>query len=109
MDVRVRQRKAGQDRGNALVGERRHDRQRAAAADEERPGPDRALERVKTELDGRRFRIDETGRCGREAGHLQLRALRRRLPQQPLGFGRDLLRVLPRGKPDREVRVRLDR
>ena len=108
MDIRVRQCEAGQDRRNPLVGECRHDRQRAPGADEERPGPESALERVQAELDRRRSRIDETWPGRREPVDLELRTLGRRPAHEPLGLGGDLLGILPGSKPDRHVRVPLD-
>ena len=95
--------------GDALVGERRHDRQRAAGADQRRPAAERALERVEPELDHLRVGRDEPGRSRRPQLDLDVRAGRSAFTQQPLDDGRDLLDLLPGRETDRHVRDRLDR
>ena len=70
------------------VDERGDDRQRAARAEQQRPRAERPLERVEAELDRARVGRNEPGRRRRPALDLELRSLRRGLPQQPLDLGR---------------------
>src|SRR2546423_1341833 len=65
--------------------------------------------RVEYELNRRRLGIDEPWGRGREPRDLELCALRGGLAQQPLDLRCDLLGILARREPDREVRVRLHR
>ena len=60
-------------------------------------------------VDGRRVRRDEAGGRGRPAFDLEVGARGRRLAQEALEMRIDLLDVLSRGEPDRDVRLRLDR
>ena len=104
------EREAGDDRRDALVDERRHDRQRAAGADEQRAAAHRLLEGVRAELHRLRVGRHEARRPRtRAARTLELGALGRGLAQQPLDRGRDLLDVLAGREPDREVRLGRDR
>ena len=63
-----------------LVGERGHDRQRAAGADEQRPHAEHLLERVEAELDRGRVGRNERRRRARPTAIVDVgaRAARRR-------------------------------
>jgi hypothetical protein len=105
VDVRVGERKAGDDRRDAPLGQRRGDRESAAGAGQRRPHPEHPLERTQAELDGRRVGRDERGRGGGEQLDLELGARRRGGAQEPVDLGRDLVGILAGRQPDRQVRV----
>src|SRR5919201_4343262 len=65
VDVALREREAAQDGRDALVGERRDDRERPAGANQQRPASERALEGAERELDCGLLRPDEARRIGR--------------------------------------------
>ena len=103
MDVRAGEREAGEDRGNAPVGERGDERDRPAGAEEERAAAEDALEGVLGEADGGSVRRDQPRRGGRPPLDLQLGALGRSLAQEALERRGDLLDVLPGREPDGDV------
>ena len=92
VDVGAREREAGQDRGDAAVGERRHERDRAPGAQQQRPAAEDALEGVLGEAHGGGVRRDQPGR-GR-ASAARRRARRRRA--RPRGGGARTRRRSPR-------------
>ena len=90
MHVALDQRDAAEDRRDALVAERRDDRQRAARADEQRAAAGRpARTRPAPSLTAAASAGTRPGPRRRPALDLHVRARRRRLAQQPLDLRRD--------------------
>ena len=105
--MRVGQAEAGDHGRDAVVGERRDDRERAAAANQGGPLAKRALERVEAELDGLRVRRHESRRRRGPQLDLDVGACRGGGAEDPLDLGRDLFHLLAGREADRHVRDRL--
>ena len=97
--------KPREDRRDALVRERGHDRQRAAGAHEQRPRAERLLERLEAEPDRRAS--GGTRPAGAADDTARPRARRPRAPPRGAAARRRgaISRLLARREPDREVRL----
>ena len=94
---------AGDDRGDAALGERGQHGQRAAGADERGPAAGGPLERAARGLQRGQLGI-ERARLGAVGAEDQLGALGQRVAQQPLEVGGDLLASAGRRRSARTAR-----
>ena len=105
VDARLGERDARQDDGHPALRQRGHDRERAAAADEQRLAAEDLLERLQAELDRRRLRVDDRGRRAAVVAKVDLGAGGRGVVDQLLDRLADRLDLLAGGEPDGEVRL----